>query len=98
VRRLDTCILSAFVGYLLLDGWKVRTNALIVAHHVFTVAVYGACILSRRAIHMGRLILVNEVVTLLNALRRLGVPLDAPSPSQTHHHRPLAYESLPFPT
>jgi hypothetical protein len=70
----ENIVLSAFVGYLAYDQWMLGTrNLSMVAHHVFTAGVYGFCTLTGRALHMGRFILINESVSGLNALRRLGL-------------------------
>lgn len=74
ISRVDTCCLSAFVGYMLLDTWVLlpKGNLALLAHHSFTISVYGIEIVTTRALHMGRLILLNEIVTILNGLRRAG--------------------------
>ena len=69
----ENIALSAFVGFLLIDGWVLGTkNLSMLGHHAFTAGVYGFATLTGRALHMGRFILVNEAVSGLNALRRLG--------------------------
>jgi hypothetical protein len=70
----ENVILSSFIGYLCYDQWVLGTrNVSIVLHHLFTAGVYSVCTLTGRALHMGRFILINEAVSGINALRRLGL-------------------------
>ena len=70
----ENVILSSFVGYLCYDQWVLGTrNIWIVLHHLFTAGVYSVCTLTGRALHMGRFILINEAVSGINALHRLGL-------------------------
>eukprot|EP01047_Picozoa_sp_COSAG01_P069851 COSAG01_NODE_10444_length_2164_cov_1.852785_1_plen_91_part_00 len=47
VTSRDNCILSAFVGFLVYDGWRLRANIPLASHHLFTVTVYGFAIIVR---------------------------------------------------
>lgn len=74
----ENVILSSFVGYLCYDQWVLGTrNLSMLFHHIFTAGVYGVATLTGRALHMGRFILINEAVSGLNALRRLGLLVGA---------------------